>query len=323
DYINDIAIKELNLVKAEKGIILFPKSGAAIATNNRAILGIDAYIVSHLAAVRANYGIVDLYFVYYWLCNINMGDYMENIGYPSLKLSKIKQIPIPLPPLSVQRRIVAKIKEMMDEVERTRTACETQLEAVKALPSAYLRQVFESEEAKKWERKRLGEVCEVYQPRTIRISDLKKEGPFKVYGANGIIGFFDKYNHEEEEVLVTCRGSTCGAVNMSEPKSWITGNSMVVHPKVDELLKSFLYYALKFVDISKAIYGSAQPQITRITLTPVPIPLPPLSVQRRIVAELKEKMADVEKLRLSIEKQLETINALPQAILRKAFRGEL
>jgi len=46
-------------------------------------------------------------------------------------------------------------------------------------------------------------------------------------------------------------------------------------------------------------------------------------MQERIVAELKERMAQVEKLRASIEKQLEAINALPQAILRKAFRGEL
>ncbi|MEO0005467.1 MAG: restriction endonuclease subunit S [candidate division WOR-3 bacterium] len=145
DYINDIAIKELNLVKAEKGIILFPKSGAAIATNNRAILGIDAYIVSHLAAVRANYGIVDLYFVYYWLCNINMGDYMENIGYPSLKLSKIKQIPIPLPPLSVQRRIVAELKEKMADVEKLRLSIEKQLETINALPQAILRKAFRGE----------------------------------------------------------------------------------------------------------------------------------------------------------------------------------
>ena len=53
------------------------------------------------------------------------------------------------------------------------------------------------------------------------------------------------------------------------------------------------------------------------------IPIPPISTQRRIASYLKEKMAYVEKLRKSIEKQLEAINALPQAILRKAFRGEL
>lgn len=53
------------------------------------------------------------------------------------------------------------------------------------------------------------------------------------------------------------------------------------------------------------------------------IPLPSLEPQHHIAAELKEKMAYVEKVRIGIEKQLEVINTFPQAILRKAFRGEL
>jgi len=65
---------------------------------------------------------------------------------------------IPLPPLPEQKRIAAKIQELLAEVERARTACEARLEAARALPQAYLRQVFESEEAKKWERRRLGEL---------------------------------------------------------------------------------------------------------------------------------------------------------------------
>ncbi|MCK4357599.1 MAG: restriction endonuclease subunit S, partial [Candidatus Cloacimonetes bacterium] len=69
---------------------------------------------------------------------------------------------IPLPPLYEQKRIAKKIQELMQEIDKSRNACEKQLEAVKALPSSYLREVFESEEAKKWERKRLGEVCDIF-----------------------------------------------------------------------------------------------------------------------------------------------------------------
>jgi len=72
DHINDLAIKELNVIKAEKGTILFPKSGAAIVTNNRAILGIDAFIVSHLAALKPLSELADTFFVYYWLCSIDL-----------------------------------------------------------------------------------------------------------------------------------------------------------------------------------------------------------------------------------------------------------
>jgi len=53
------------------------------------------------------------------------------------------------------------------------------------------------------------------------------------------------------------------------------------------------------------------------------IPLPPLPEQQRIVGVLREQMAAVEKARKAAEAELDTINALPAALLRRAFNGEL
>ena len=61
----------------------------------------------------------------------------------------------------------------------------------------------------------------MYQPPTISTKELIPDGDYVVYGANGVIGRYNKFNHEEPQLLVTCRGATCGAVNMSEPFSWI------------------------------------------------------------------------------------------------------
>jgi len=97
----------------------------------------------------------------------------------------------------------------------------------------------------KWDFVELGEVCEIYQPKTISQKEMKEDGEYLVFGANGIIGRFNRYNHEETEVLITCRGATCGTVNMSEPKSWITGNAMVVKPKNNTLNKKYLFYILR------------------------------------------------------------------------------
>ena len=133
----------------------------------------------------------------------------------------------------------------------------------------------------------LGEVCELYQPKTITQKELVEDGDYLVFGANGVIGRYDRYNHEAAEVMVGCRG-TCGTVNMSEPWSWITGNAMVVTPKDDRVLKGFLYHLLKESDMTSTISGSAQPQITRQSLAPFQIPLPPLSVQEEIVAGIEE-----------------------------------
>ncbi|MDI6789493.1 MAG: N-6 DNA methylase [Thermodesulfobacteriota bacterium] len=138
-----------------------------------------------------------------------------------------------------------------------------------------------------WPIVELGEVCDLYQPKTISQQDLVEDGPYLVFGANGVIGRYNQYNHEEAEVLITCRGATCGTVNMSEPKSWITGNAMVVKPKDERLSKVFLYSLLKGADLAFTISGSAQPQITRQGLAPFKIPLPPLEVQKEIVAEIE------------------------------------
>ena len=145
DYINELCIRELNIIKASKGTILFPKSGAAITTNNRAILGIDAYIVSHLAALKPKENIADTYFVYYWLCLTDMIQYMENLGYPSLKLSTISKILIPLPPLSEQKRIAAYLKEKIDEAEKLRASIEKELETINVLPQSILSKAFKGE----------------------------------------------------------------------------------------------------------------------------------------------------------------------------------
>ena len=63
-----------------------------------------------------------------------------------------------------------------------------------------------------WEIKKLGEVCEMYQPKTISTKEMVDDGLYTVFGANGIIGKYDKYNHEEPQLLITCRGATCGSV---------------------------------------------------------------------------------------------------------------
>ena len=96
-----------------------------------------------------------------------------------------------------------------------------------------------------WEYRKLGEGCNIYQPKTLSSKELVEDGKYLVYGANGVIGKYNSYNHESSEVLMTCRGATCGTINVSKPYSWINGNAMVVHPQQNKLSQNFLFYLLK------------------------------------------------------------------------------
>lgn len=166
-----------------------------------------------------------------------------------------------------------------------------------------------------WEYKKLGEVCDIYQPKTLATSELIENGRYLVYGANGVIGRFDNYNHEESEVLLTCRGATCGKINVSEPYSWINGNAMVIHRFSDIMSFEYLQYVMHSLDYSMIITGAAQPQITRAKLAPVIIPVPQKTVQRTIVAEL-DQINDLIRLK---KEQLKEYDNLAQSIFYDMF----
>ena len=101
---------------------------------------------------------------------------------------------------------------------------------------------------------KLLDICNVYQPQTIATKDFLPNGKYLVYGANGPIGRYDKYNHENSEVLMACRGASCGAINISQPYSWINGNAMVISPNgCVEILKKYLQYYLTYCDKKKII----------------------------------------------------------------------
>ena len=168
-----------------------------------------------------------------------------------------------------------------------------------------------------WTYKKLGEACEIYQPQTISTEMLVPDGEYLVYGANGIIGRYDKYNHIESEVLLTCRGATCGSINVSAPYSWINGNAMVIHPIDDSVFcsRSFLVYLMKSIDYSLVITGAAQPQITRQKLSPVKIAIPPIETQSRIVSELDLLQSIIDKQKA----QLKKLDNLAQAVFYDMF----
>ena len=119
---------------------------------------------------------------------------------------------------------------------------------------------------------KLTEICNPKQWKTLSTEQLLSSG-YSVYGANGKIGYFNDYNHENPTVMITCRGATCGAINLSEPKSWINGNAMCLDDLSENVNLRYLVHYLSNYDFRNVISGSAQPQITRENLNKVTIKL--------------------------------------------------
>lgn len=174
-----------------------------------------------------------------------------------------------------------------------------------------------------WQQVTLIEACELYQPQTISKADMESSGPFPVYGANGIIGHHSEFNHPYSEVLLACRGNV-GTVNVSEPKSWINGNAMVCRPRDEKRLrKDYLAFALQAMDLRPAITGTAQLQITRSSLGPLPLSIPPVDEQVQIVRILEEQFSRLDAAAASIAAVRRKADQFRRSILHAAFSGGL
>ena len=141
----------------------------------------------------------------------------------------------------------------------------------------------------------LSEIAKIYQPQTISLSEFTEEG-YLVYGANGIIGKYREYNHRTEQICITCRGNTCGMVNYTKPKSWITGNAMIVNTDdyQDKICKRYLYHYLSTYNFNSIISGSGQPQIVRSPLGKLKVKLPAILKQKQIATFLDKLQNQIE-----------------------------
>jgi len=131
--------------------------------------------------------------------------------------------------------------------------------------------------------KKLTEICSPKQWKTISQAEMLSEG-YPVYGANGIIGYYNQYNHEKPTILITCRGATCGTLNICKPFSYVNGNAMALDDVIEDINEKYLYYYLQNRSLKDIISGSAQPQITIQNLSKIIVNYPSLEKQKKVVA---------------------------------------
>ena len=263
------------------------------------------------------------YFVYYLKNDRMQYDILVKAGnstIPDLNHSDFYTLQIAIPPLEEQEKI-AEILLSCDKAIHLTTQIITQL---KQRNQGLAQQLLTGEKRIKgfensiWKEVRLGEIGEVYQPETISQSLLTEKG-FKVYGANGVIGYYSRYNHENEQIAVVCRGSTCGLVNFTEAKSWITGNAMVINldgnPNYSKL---FVYEYLKNDNLNYLITGSGQPQITSEIKKHI-IKVPSFKEQNAIA-----QIIDTAHQELKLyEQKLQLLQAQKKTLMQKLLTGEV
>jgi len=260
----------------------------------------------------------------------------------------IENFPIPLPPLPEQRRIAAVLGVALDAVRRAREAALARLEAARAFPAAFLRSVFESEEAQTWPPVRLGDVCSFknglnftagetgYSLKVVGVKDFQQNTYVPMDsldevslaappGAESLLQGGDLlFVRSNGSADLVGRSMIVREVDSPVSFSGFTIRARLEDKRVDPL---FCAHLLKSTDIGEKMKGVGRGvnirNLSQGILREIQIPLPPIEMQQVLVKEIELVPERAARVTALAEAELASIDALPQSLLREAFAGEL
>jgi type I restriction enzyme S subunit len=259
-------------------------------------------------------------------------------GKNRIRPEKFLEIPIPLPPLEEQRRIVTRIGELatkIGEAQRLRQQLTQQLEV---LSVSTLSEVFDGLlRAVPKNRLVQGSLAEVIAGQHVMAGEYNRDGEGFPY-ITGPADFGPKVPEIKRwtrapkttampgDVLLTVKGAGVGKINFAPNKEVAIGRQlMAIRPNPAKLFREFLFYFLKhrFVHFQSIATATTVPGFKKEDVENLEIPILSVEKQRDIVSHLEGLQTKMEEFRqLQVQTDAE-LNALLPSILDKAFKGEL
>jgi type I restriction enzyme S subunit len=288
--------------------------------------------------------ILDTVFLWRFLQTFNFNTLKNQATIPMMTVSDINKIEIPLPPLKIQKQIVARIEELFEKIDKAKELRQiAREEATQIFPSA-LQKIFKEAE-KKWGLETLENICwEItdgthYTPKYkskgvpfLSVKNVKEDGfdlsEVKYISPEEHNKLIKRCKPEKGDIIYTKVGTIGVAqVNTLNFEFSIFVSLALLKLKKDLVLPKYIEYILNSPSVRNQAYsrtqGAANQNLVIRDIKPIKIPLPPIPEQKKIVDYLDNLRENTEKLRKLQEEQLEELEELKKSILDKAFKGEL
>ncbi|HEM3685703.1 TPA: restriction endonuclease subunit S [Streptococcus suis] len=253
-------------------------------------------------------------YLYYVLANKQ--EYLYSISNRtavpySISKDKILKIKIPIPPLEIQEEIV-KILDKFTEYVTELTAELTAELTLRQKQYNYFRDYllnFDSDSSG-------GANNKVYQVEWKTLGDIAKlkngkdwkslsVGDVPVYGSGGAMGeFVSEYAYNKPTVLIPRKGSISNLFYLEKP-FWNVDTIYYTEIDDSQVVPRYLYYYLTTIDLESMATNPTRPSLTQAILDKIPIPVPSLPIQQRIVQVLDNFDAVCNDLNIGLPKEIE------------------
>ena len=171
-----------------------------------------------------------------------------------------------------------------------------------------------------WVECRLGDVINIVSGKN-QSNVTNPNGKYPIYGSGGIIGRADDYLCEEYTTIIGRKGTINSPIFVKE-KFWNVDTAFGLS-SYDILNKKILYFFCIYFDFKKIDKSTTIPSLSKHDILLINFPLPPLPIQRAIVSKIETLFTSLDKGIADLKTAQEQLKIYRQAVLKKAFEGEL
>lgn len=165
-----------------------------------------------------------------------------------------------------------------------------------------------------WKVSRVGNFFSFSSGDSLTNEDIRDDGMYLVYGANGIRGYYFKYNLDKKRILLGRVGALAGNVHIVDEKVWVTEHALIASDKLN-LVEEYYGYVFESMNLIQYSKSSAQPVISGDTLQKLRFPVPELSEQQAIADYLDETCSKIDEIIAEAKASIEEYKELKQSIL--------
>ena len=148
-----------------------------------------------------------------------------------------------------------------------------------------------------------------------------REGPYPVYGSNGILGYHSEFTTKGPCVTVGRSGSV-GEVNYVSSNFWAHNTALFLQNSFDNDIR-FIFYLLRSLDLQSYSAGSAVGTLNRNIIHQLVIAIPPSSEQNAIAVYLDGKAVHIDRIIDSVKSEIEKLKELRKALINDVVTGKL
>lgn len=168
-----------------------------------------------------------------------------------------------------------------------------------------------------WKVSRVGNFFSFSSGDSLTNEEIRDEGMYLVYGANGIRGYYSKYNLAEKRILLGRVGALAGNVHIVDEKVWVTEHALIASNKLD-LVEEYYGYVFESMNLIQYSKSSAQPVISGDTLQKLRFPVPKLSEQQAIADYLDETCSKIDEIIAEAKASIDEYKELKQSVIFEA-----